>query len=239
MSRLILKTFALGVACLCLTACVTRREFVVAPETGGVVIDAETGAPVEGAEVRFGGVDAIAAVVTGADGRFALPGLTEKRTIVAIPMGGIFRDAARVQASAPGRAEAFATAAFIQGGQPASALYPLAVLMFPDDAGETPLHALMSDCTAGVEQKHALQLVDYISGIDPESPPAWLDGDAVEALQEHLQRALPSPGFRSCAQMNEAYAMFRAQTEPLEALARAAYIEKLPPHLRPAAEPGD
>ncbi|MFN7180719.1 carboxypeptidase-like regulatory domain-containing protein [Hyphomonas sp.] len=239
MSRLILKTFALGVACLYLTACVTRREFVVAPETGGVVIDAETGAPVEGAEVRFGGVDAIASVVTGPDGRFALPGLKEKRTIVAMPMGGVFRDAARVQASAPGRAEAFATAAFIQGGRPASALYRVTVLMFPEDAAETALHALMRECTEGAEQAHALQFAGYVSGIDPANPPGWLDEDTVQALQEHLSLALPASGFQSCAQMNEAYALFRAQLEPLEALERATYIEKLPPHLRPAAESGD
>ncbi|HRI99739.1 MAG TPA: carboxypeptidase-like regulatory domain-containing protein [Hyphomonas sp.] len=239
MSRLALNTFLIGAACLCLSACVTRREFVVAPETGGVVIDAATGAPVEGAAVRFAGVDAIAATVTAADGRFALPGLTEKRTIVAVPLGGVFRDSTLVQASAPGREEAFATAGFIQGGRPASAIYRVTVLMFPPDAGETPLHALMSDCTAGEEQEHALQLVGFVSAIDPESPPAWLDEDAVEALREHLQRALPSPGFQSCARMNEAFAMFRAQTEPLEALARAAYIKKLPPHLRPTAEPED
>jgi hypothetical protein len=239
MSRISLKTGVVGLACLCLTACVTRREFVVAPETGGVVIDAETGAPVEGAEVRFVGVDAIAAVMTGPDGRFALPGLTEKRTIVAMPMGGVFRSSTPVQASAPGRAEAFATAAFIQGGQPARALYRVTVLMFPPDAGETPLHALMSDCTAGAEHEHALQLAGYAAGTDPESPPAWLDADAVEALQEHLSLALPATGFQACARMTEAYAMFRAQTEPLEALARAAYAQTLPPHLRPAAEGED
>lgn len=239
MSRLALRPFAVALACLSLTACVTRREFVVAPETGGVVIDAETGAPVEGAEVRFAGVDAIAATVTGVDGRFALPGLTEKRTIVAMPVGGVFRSSTPVQASAPGRAEAFATAAFIQAGQPAGALYRVTVLMFPPDAGETPLHALMSDCTAGEGQEHALQLVGYVSGIDPANPPVWMDEEAVEALREHLQRALPSSGFRSCAQMNEAYALFRAQMGPLEALSRAAYIKTLPPHLRPSAEPED
>lgn len=237
MSRLALKSFALAFACLSLTACVTRREFVVAPEASGVVIDAETGAPVAGAVVRFVGVDAIAATVTGADGRFALPGMTEKRTIVTMPIGGVFRSSTPVQATAPGRAAAFATAGYIQGGQPAKALYRVTVLMFRPDAGETPLQALMSDCTAGAEQAHAFQLADYVSGIDPESPPDWLDEETVEALLEHLQLALPSPGFQSCARMNEAFAVFRAQREPLEALSRAASIEKLPPHLRPATEP--
>lgn len=238
MSRLALRPFAVALACLSLTACVTRREFVVAPETGGVVIDAETGAPVEGAEVRFAGVDAIAATVTGVDGRFALPGLTEKRTIVAMPVGGVFRSSTPVQASAPGRAEALRRPPSFRPGS-GRALYRVTVLMFPPDAGETPLHALMSDCTAGEGQEHALQLVGYVSGIDPANPPVWMDEEAVEALREHLQRALPSSGFRSCAQMNEAYALFRAQMGPLEALSRAAYIKTLPPHLRPSAEPED
>lgn len=237
MSRLALRTFAIAAACLCLTACVTRREFVVAPETGGVVIDAETGAPVAGAEVRFAGVDAIAATVTGADGRFALPGLTEKRTIVAMPVGGVYRDAARVQASAPGRAEAFATAAFIQAGQPAGALYRVTVLMFPADAAETKLHVLTQDCVAGPVQDHALHLSGYVAGIDPTAPPDWLDAGTAAALDEHLRLSLPSSGFMACAQMSEAYELFRAQTEPLETIERAAYIESLPPHLRPAAQP--
>lgn len=233
MSRLILKTFALGVACLCLTACVTRREFVVAPETGGVVIDAETGAPVDGAKVRFVGVDAIAAVVTGPDGRFALPGLKEKRTIVAVPMGGVYRSAALVKAWAPGRAEAFASAAFIQGGQRAGALYGVTLLMFPADTATTPLHELMRDCAAGPVQDHALHLSGYLAGVDPAGPPDWLDTDTAAALEEHMRLSLPSSGFMGCAQMSEAYALYRTQMEPLEAIERAAYIESLPPHLRP------
>ena len=36
-SHFALKAYALVIANLCLTACVTRRDFVVAPETVGVV----------------------------------------------------------------------------------------------------------------------------------------------------------------------------------------------------------
>lgn len=233
MSHLAIKSLAVWGACLCLTACVTQREIVLAPEASGIVLDAETGMPVEGAEVRYVGIDTIAAVTTGADGRFALPGRTEVRTIVVMPVGGVFRDSTLVQTTASGRAEAFASAAYIQSGQPAQALYRVTVLMFAADAGETPLHDLMRDCIKGDEQEHALQLAGYVAGIDPENPPAWLDEEALEALQEHLGLALPSAGFQSCERMNEAYAMFRAQTQPLEAIATAAYLEKLPPHLRP------
>lgn len=209
------KSLAALIACLCLTACVTQREHVLAPAASGIVLDAGTGMPVEGAQVRYAGVDAVAPFTTGADGRFTLQGRTEKRTIVALPMGGVFRSTTQVQVSAPGRAEGYARAAFIDGGMPAKALYPVTVLMFPADAGETPLHDLMRDCTEGGEQEHALQLAGHVAGIDPDSPPAWLDEGAAEALDEHLRHALPSSGFQSCERMTEAYAMFRAQTEPL------------------------
>lgn len=220
MPRLALKSFAALMACLCLAACVTRREFAIAPETRGIVLDAARGRPVEGAEVRFAGVEAIAKVTTGPDGRFALPGRTEKRTIVALPMGGLFRDSSLVQATAPGRGEAFASAAFIQGGAPASALYGVTVLMFPADAGETPLHALTNDCLSGEVQMHALQLLDFASGIDLNHPPSWLDRETAAALDEHLQLALPSSGFADCARMSEAYALYRVQAKPLETLSR-------------------
>jgi hypothetical protein len=237
MPRTAFRTFVLGVACLSLVACVTRREFVVAPETRGVVIDSETGAPVDGAVVRFAGVEAITPAVTGPDGRFALPGRTQARTIVAMPMGGVFRDAARVKASTPGRAEAFATAAFIQGGKPAQAFSPVTVLMFPHDAAPTELHALTGDCLHGALQDHARHLAAFVAGIDPAGPPDWLDAETAAALEEHLRLSLPSSGFMACAQMNEAYALFRRQMEPLEAIQRAAYLESLPPHLSQAAQP--
>ncbi len=213
-----LVAFALATACL--TACVTRREFVLAPETNGVVLDAETGLPVDGAVVRFSGVDAVPAVTTGPDGRFALPGQTEKRTILALPVGGVFRDAALLQGSAPGRGDAFATAAFIQGGQPAAAIYQVIVLMFPANAGETPLHDLTRDCLGGDAQAHALQLANFISGIDAARPPWWMSRDAAMALDEHLSTVLPSSGFTACARMSEAYELFREQVKPLDVVSR-------------------
>ena len=223
------------VAGACLTACVTQREHVIAPETQGIVIDASSGNPVSGAQVRYEEVTAIASTVTAQDGTFALPGLTDKRTIVAMPMGGVYRDSALVLASAPGLADGYASAAFINGGQPAEALYRVVLVMFPQDADKTPLHGLMQDCLQGAAQDHALHLSAYVAGLDPQNPPGWLDAQTAEALDEHLTLTLPSSGFMACGRWEEAYEMFRAQREPLNAILQAAYAEKLSQALGPAA----
>lgn len=238
MTLFAMKSLAALIACLCLSACITQREHVLAPDTRGIVIDARQGVPIAGAQVRYAEVEAVAPVSTGADGGFVLPGLTDKRTIVALPLGGIYRSLTEVRVSASGLADGYASAAFINAGRPAKAVYRVVVLMFPPDAAETPLHALMRDCVDGPEQDHALHLAGYVSTLDPETPPVWFDEQTPEALLEHLQEALPSSGFMACERMNEAYEMFKAQTAPLEAIRRAAYIESLPPHLRPAPEPG-
>lgn len=238
MSNFSLKSAAALIACLCLPACITQREHVLAPNASGIVIDAGKNQPVEGARVRYPDVEALAPVITDAEGRFTLAGLTDKRTIVAFPVGGVYRSLTRVEASAPDRADGYASAAFVTSGGPANAVYRVVVLMFPADAPDAPLHELMQDCVQGPEQDHALQLAGYISALDPENPPAWFDAETPEALLEHLQEALPSSGFMACERMSEAYEMFKAQKAPLEAIQRAAYIEALPPHLRPAPEPG-
>lgn len=218
----LIRSCAVVLVCLSLAACVTRREFAIAPETRGIVLDAATGQPVDGAEVRFAGVEAIAAVTTGPDGHFALPGRTEKRAIVALPVGGVFRDSTLVQATSPGRGEAFASAAFIQGGAPANALYGVTVLMFPAEAGETPLHALTEDCFRGPEQDHARRLSGFVAGLDAQSPPDWLDAEAAGALEEHLSQVLPSSGFQACARMNDAYALFSRQKDSIRAFGAAS-----------------
>lgn len=234
MFALVGKTMAALMAAACLTACVTQREHVLAPETRGIVIDASTGKAVSGAQVRFVEVAAIAPAVTTLDGAFDLPGLTDKRTIIAMPMGGIYRDSSLVLASAPDLSDGYASAAFINGGQPAEAIYRVVVVMFAEDAAETALHRLMKDCLEGPAQEHALHLSAYVAGIDPKNPPGWFDARTAEALDEHLRLMLPSSGFMTCERWDEAYEMFRAQREPLNAIMQAAYIEALPPALRPA-----
>lgn len=229
------RMMAMLVAGVCLTACVTQREHLIAPGTHGIVIDASSGNPVSGAQVRYVDVNAIAPAVTAQDGTFALPGLTDKRTIVAMPMGGVYRDSALVLASAPGMADGYASAAFINGGQPAEALYRVVLVMFAQDADETPLHGLMQDCRQGAAQDHALHLSAYVAGLDPQNPPGWFDAQTAEALDEHLTLTLPSSGFMGCGRWEEAYEMFRAQREPLNAILKAAYAEKLSQALGPAA----
>jgi hypothetical protein len=235
MSGLALKSFAVAIACLCLTACVTRREFVLAPEASGIVIDAATGMPVEGAVVRHAGFEAVAPVVTGADGRFTLEGRIEKRTIVALPMGGLFREFSLVQVAAPGMADGYASASFPSGlniGRPPQARPEVQVLMFAADAADTPLHELMRDCIDTPEQAHALHIAGLAAGIDPESPPGWFGEDTSFALIDHLNETLPYDTFRSCSQMDDAVAMFQAQMRPLEAIRTEKNNALLPPRLR-------
>jgi hypothetical protein len=238
MSGFAAHVFSALMACLCLTACISQREHVLAPDARGIVIDALQNQPVQGATVRYPEVGALAPAITDAEGGFTLPGLTDKRMIVALPMGGIYRSLTEVRVSATGLADGYASAAFINGGRPAKAVYRIVVLMFPAAAAETPLHELMRDCVEGPEQDHALHLAGYVSTLDPKNPPVWFDEETPEALLEHLRHALPSSGFMACERMSEAYEMFKTQTEPLEAIRRAAYIESLPLHLRPAPEPG-
>jgi len=225
MSGLARKSSVVLIACLCLTACITQREHVLAPVASGVVINAGTGKPVDEALVRYAGLEAAKPFKTGPDGRFTLEGRTDKRTIVALPVSGVFRDRTPVLVSAPDMADGYASAAFINGGRPAQALYNVTVLMFPADAEKTPLHGLMRDCIEGPEQDHALHLADYAASFDPGNRPEWLDEDAAEALYEHLRYAVPSSSLQSCEQMRPAYEMLRAKTEPLRTFGQSGSPE--------------
>jgi len=220
MGRSAVKGLAALAACLGLTACITQSDVVLAPDTRGVVIHAGTGQPVERAQVRHAGLADGPTVVTGADGGFTLEGRTQSRLILTHPMGGVFRDARQVRVSAPGLADGYATAGFVNSwmGGPGRTLYAVPVLMFPADAGETPLHALMRDCIQRPDQHHAVHLAAYVGRLDRDSPPDWMDADAVEGLIEHLDRVLPFAGFDACAQGEAARTLFSAQTAPLMAM---------------------
>lgn len=230
------KLSAAVVICLCLTGCVTRREQVLAPDATGVVIHAETGRPVEGAHVRYAspveveGAQARYAgprdaptVLTRPDGQFSLGGRTRTRLILAFPIGGVYRDAKWVRVSAPGMADGYASAGFVNRGGPARAIYRVPVLLFPADAAETPLHALMRDCIRHPQQHHALRLATHVAAIDPDNPPTWMDEGAAEAVGEHLQRVLPQSDFRDCAQGAQAYALYSSHVSVLWSLERARH----------------
>ena len=219
MSNPVAKPLAVLVACLGLAACLTQRDVVLAPDTRGVVIHAGADQPVEGAQVRHASLDGGPTVVTGADGRFTLDGRIHRRMVLVVPLGGVYRDARQVRVSAPGLADGYATAGFVDDGQgPARTLYAVPVLMFPAEAAETPLHALMRDCLQGPDQHHAVHVAAYVAALDPAHPPDWMDADAVEALIEHLDRVLPRSGFAACAQGDAAYALFATQEAALRAL---------------------
>lgn len=220
MSNSVMKSLTALVACLGLTACITQSDVILAPDTRGVVIHAGTGQPVEGAQVRHAGLADAPTVVTGADGGFTLEGRTQRRLILTHPLGGVFRDARQVRVSAPGLADGYATAGFINiwTGGPGQTLYAVPVLMFPADAGETPLHALMRDCIQRPDQHHAVHVAAYVAVLDRASPPDWMDADAVKALTEHLNRVWPRSDLVACAQGEAAYDMFSAQIAPLRAL---------------------
>lgn len=213
-----MKAGATAVACLGLSGCIQAREHVLAPSAAGRVIDVSTGKPVTGALVSYAGLEAAGRAETGPDGTFFLEGYAEKRVGVILPVSGVFRDAATVLASAPGMLEGYASAAFINGDKPAEALHAVTVVLFPADAGKTPLHALTEDCIEAGQQEHAVSLAGYIGGLDPRSPPQWLDQDVAEALYEHLWLTLPASGFQECSEMTAAYELFRSQTERLRAI---------------------
>jgi hypothetical protein len=219
---------------LCLTACVTTGQYILAPDAEGLVIDTATGGPIAGAEVRYVGVEGASSVRTGVDGRFSLDGRVERRTGLVLPVSGVYRDATRVQVSVPGMPDGYGTAGFVNGirpgppVEPRPAIYPVIVLMFPADAGETSLHALMRDCVAGPDQHHALQMVEYLAGLDAADPPEWLTPDTSEALEEHLSRVLPSSGFMECARMSEAWALYVNQTEVLGTVRGYSYAPDTP-----------
>lgn len=234
MTHGVVKLAAALVMGLGLTACVATGQYGLAPNAEGLVIDTATGQPIAGAEVRYVGLEGTAPVRTGTDGRFSLEGRSVRRTMLVVPMGGIYRDAARVQVSVPGLPDGYATAGFINGLSQGSylpsmrGLYPVIVLMFPADAPETPLHALMQDCVDGPEQAHALQMVAYLAGVDAENPPDWLNTDTAEALDEHLGRMLTSSVFQACDRMTDAWAMFRRDTAVLLTLRGSGYTPGTP-----------
>lgn len=228
MLNLFAKRTAAILLSVCLAGCVTQRDRVLAPSASGVVIDVANERPLEGAEVRFVGPDTPGPVITGADGRFMVEGRTLRRVVLAYPIGGVYRDSISMTASAPDLADGHASADFLNFGRPASAIHDIAILMFPSDAADTPLHVLMADCVSTAQGRHALHLATYVSTLDPDDPPNWLTPDRAEAISGHLDRVLAYSRFQSCRRGSEAYALYAAATDRLTDIVRAGRGQNRP-----------
>lgn len=193
-----------ALAILALTACAVEVEHVLAPDAQGLVVDANTLAPVQGAQVRFEALAGSLAASSDEDGRFALEGRTEMRRVMPV-VGGVYRDSSRVHASASGYETGYSSAAFINGLGPAQAEYPVIVVLFPQGAGEPDLARLMADCLETPEQRHAVQIAARLAELDRETSPGWLDTDTALGLEEHISNVLQSSLLLGCEQTQAAH----------------------------------
>lgn len=184
-----LRTGLVTLLALAMTACAVEVEHVLAPDALGLVVDADTLTPVQGAQVRFEALTGSLASMTDEEGRFSLEGRTEMRRVMPA-VGGVYRDASRVHASASGYETGYSSAAFINGLGPAQAEYPVIVMLFPQGAGEPDLARLMADCLETPEQRHAVQIAARLAELDPQDLPAWLETDAALGLEEHVSFVL-------------------------------------------------
>lgn len=204
---------------LALAACSVEREHVLAPDARGLVVDAETLAPVSGAVVRFTGLSGALASSSDESGRFALEGRTEMRRVMPV-VGGVYRDASHVQASASGYATGYASAAFINGLGPAQAEYPVIVMLIPQDAPEPDLARLMADCVETPEQRHAVHIAARLAALDGETAPGWLDTYAALGLEEHISMVLQPSLLLGCEHTDAAHETLQAYLSVLRTLAR-------------------
>lgn len=201
-----------------LTACLSQHEYALAPDSAGLVITL-AGAPVAGAQVSYRGLDDPQTVETGEDGRFELEArMGERRRLIA--PGGVFAETTLVRARAPGMADGWSSAAFINGlGRP-EAEHEVLVVMLDPDAPAPELAARAQDCLQQPVQRHALALAGWAGGLDPEAAPDWLTPARARALDEHLGAALPSGAVRECADSSALYEDIRQSTDVLAGIGR-------------------
>lgn len=199
-----LRTGLVTLLALAITACAVEVEHVLAPDAYGLVVDADTLAPVQGAQVRFEALTGSLASMTDEEGRFSLEGRTEMRRVMPA-VGGVYRDASRLQASASGYEPGYSRAAFINGLGPAQAEYPVIVVLFPQGTAEPDLARLMADCLETPEQHHAVHIAARLAELDPQDLPAWLDTDAALGLEEHISLVLQPSLLLGCEQTQAAH----------------------------------
>lgn len=196
-----------------LAGCLSQHEYAEAPDSAGLVITL-AGAPVSGAQVSYHGLDDPQTVDTGEDGRFELDArMGERRRLIA--PGGVFAETTLVRARAPGLADGWSSAAFINGlGRP-EAQHEVLVVMLDPDALAPELAARAQDCLQLPVQRHALALAGWAGGLDPDAAPDWLTPARARALDEHLGAALPSGAVRECADSSALYQDIRQSTDVL------------------------
>ncbi|MCC5981781.1 MAG: carboxypeptidase regulatory-like domain-containing protein [Oceanicaulis sp.] len=203
---------------LALMACAIEREHVLAPDTHGLVVDADTLAPVQGAQVRFEALTGSLASMTDEEGRFSLEGRTEMRRVMPV-VGGVYRDSSRVHASASGYESGYSSAAFINGLGPAQAEFPVIVVLFPQGIVEPDLARLMADCLETPEQRHAVHVAARLAELDRETLPGWLDADAVLGLEEHISLVLQPSLLLGCEQTQAAHETLQGHLSAFRAAA--------------------
>lgn len=214
-----MRAFAAGfLGLVFLSGCLASGEFVVAPAVKVTVIDSSTGEPVAGARVRYAGSNEMADALMTETGVFRLQERTEYRSKIRLPVSGVFRDSALIEVSAEGLANGFARSVFINGLGATEALYPVTVLLFPEESGTSALRHRMKDCLTDPESFHAVDLLVFLGEMDLGRVPGWLDQEALMGIEEHIRLTLPSAGLTSCGNWQAAYETYQVYLENISVM---------------------
>lgn len=182
--------------CLLLPAACQSRDKTYFPAVEGTAIDVSTGSPVEGATISAERTDETA--ITDAEGGFSLSAVIAVDKSIPLPVSGVYRDSATLEAQADG-ARAYSPADFISVG--AGALSPVTFFMMGRDApytrGDVPEACELSDQDVYALQVLGLEDRGVMRGVfarELEFAFAfqnWLDQRLVRKLPKSCDVALP------------------------------------------------